>query len=124
MARGSKASYTAAQKRKAEQIEQSYREKGVAEDTAQARAWATVNKQSGGGEKSGGGANKPAAAKAQARRSSAKRAASSRQGLARNSRQALSQQTKASLLLEARQRNIAGRSTMNKQALVEALHED
>lgn len=124
MARGSKASYTAAQKRKAEQIEQSYREKGVPEDTAQARAWATVNKQSGGGEKSGGGANKPTAAKAQARRSSAKRAASSRQGLPRNSRQALSQQTKASLLQEARQRNIAGRSTMNKQALVEALHED
>ncbi len=51
---GSKAKYTAAQKRKASRIEQSYEDNGVPKSEAEARAWATVNKQSGGGEKAGG----------------------------------------------------------------------
>src|SRR3569623_958348 len=55
MRRGSKSKYTAAQKRKAEHIEESYEDRGVSPDEAAARAWATVNKQSGGGEKSGKG---------------------------------------------------------------------
>ncbi|MBS0632607.1 MAG: hypothetical protein JSS11_11885 [Verrucomicrobia bacterium] len=48
---GSKSSYTAKQKRQASHIEQSYEKKGVSEKTAKMRAWATVNKQDGGGKK-------------------------------------------------------------------------
>lgn len=48
MARGSKDKYTDEQKRKAEHIEESYEQKGTPKDEAEARAWATVNKQSGG----------------------------------------------------------------------------
>lgn len=121
MARGNKDSYTASQKRKAEHIEDSYLARGVPEETAQARAWATVNKQSGGGEKSGGGRTTAEKDKARATRDSAKRAAATRQGLERNDPQVLMQLTKASLLYEARQRNIPGRSSMDKQALVSAL---
>jgi plasmid stabilization system protein ParE len=55
MARGDKGKYTGKQKRKAEKIEQSYENRGVSEDEAERRAWATVNKQDGGGKKSGSG---------------------------------------------------------------------
>jgi hypothetical protein len=51
MARGSKDKYTDEQKRKAEHIEESYEQKGTPKDEAEPRAWATVNKQSGGGKK-------------------------------------------------------------------------
>lgn len=46
--------YTAKQERKADHIADSYREKGVSKDEAEARAWATVNKQDGGGKNPGG----------------------------------------------------------------------
>ena len=52
MPQGDKSSYTDKQKRQAEHIEEGYREKGVSKKTAEARAWATVNKQDGGGKKS------------------------------------------------------------------------
>lgn len=55
MARGSKEKYTDKQKRQAEHIEDSYKERGVSEKEAESRAWATVNKISGGGKKSGSG---------------------------------------------------------------------
>lgn len=55
MPQGDKSSYTDKQKRQAEHIEESYRERGVAKEEAEARAWATVNKQSGGGKLSGSG---------------------------------------------------------------------
>jgi plasmid stabilization system protein ParE len=55
MPRGDKSSYTDKQKRKAEHIEQGYEDRGVAADEAERRAWATVNKESGGGNKSGSG---------------------------------------------------------------------
>ena len=55
MPRGDKSKYTDKQKRKAEHIEQGYRERGVSEKEAERRAWATVNKSHGGGEKPGGG---------------------------------------------------------------------
>ncbi len=55
MPRGSKEAYTDKQKRQAEHIEDSYKERGVSDDLAEARAWATVNKESGGGKKSGSG---------------------------------------------------------------------
>ncbi|KAF1011784.1 MAG: hypothetical protein GAK32_00599 [Pseudomonas fluorescens] len=122
MTRGSKARYTAAQKRKAAHIEESYEQQGLPREEAQARAWATVNKQSGGGEKAGGsGTRKSAAQKAQDRHESARRAAATREGHPRNSRASLSTQTKASLLREARTRDIPGRSRMRKDELIEAL---
>ncbi|MGC2235782.1 MAG: hypothetical protein WA584_06450 [Pyrinomonadaceae bacterium] len=55
MPRGDKDKYTDKQKRQAEHIEESYEEKGVSEEEAEKRAWATVNKQDGGGKKSGSG---------------------------------------------------------------------
>lgn len=48
---GSKSSYTAKQKRQASHIEKGYEKKGVGKKTAESRAWATVNKQDGGGKK-------------------------------------------------------------------------
>jgi len=58
MARGSKSSYTNKQKRKAEHIEEGYEKRGTSKKEAERRAWATVNKESGGGKKSGSGRGK------------------------------------------------------------------
>jgi plasmid stabilization system protein ParE len=58
MPRGDKSSYTDKQKRKAEHIEEGYKEKGVSDKEAEERASRTVNKQSGGGKKSGSGRKK------------------------------------------------------------------
>ncbi len=55
MARGSKSKYTGKQKRKAEHIEEGYEKRGTSKKEAERRAWATVNKESGGGKKSGSG---------------------------------------------------------------------
>jgi plasmid stabilization system protein ParE len=55
MPQGDKSSYTDKQKRQAEHIEAGHEKKGVSTKTAEARAWATVNKLSGGGKKSGFG---------------------------------------------------------------------
>jgi plasmid stabilization system protein ParE len=55
MPRGDKSAYTDKQKRKAEHIEEGYEKQGVSEDEAERRAWATVNKQDGGGKQSGSG---------------------------------------------------------------------
>lgn len=59
MPRGDKGAYTDKQKRKAEHIEEGYEERGVPKEEAERRAWATVNKESGGGDKSGSGRGKP-----------------------------------------------------------------
>ena len=58
MPRGDKGKYTDKQKRKAEHIEEGYEKRGVSKKEAEARAWATVNKESGGGKKSGSGRGK------------------------------------------------------------------
>jgi len=58
MPRGDKSSYTDKQKRKAEHIEEGYEKRGVSKKEAAGRAWATVNKESGGGNKSGSGRGK------------------------------------------------------------------
>jgi hypothetical protein len=58
MPSGDKSSYTDKQKRQAAHIEQSYEKKGLGEKNAEARAWATVNKLSGGGKLSGAGRKK------------------------------------------------------------------
>jgi plasmid stabilization system protein ParE len=55
MPRGDKSSYTSKQKRQAEHIEDSAKKKGRSSRTAERIAWATVNKQDGGGKKSGSG---------------------------------------------------------------------
>jgi len=54
MARGDKSSYSSRQKRKAAHIEKGYERRGVSKKTAAKRAWATVNKQEGGGAKKHG----------------------------------------------------------------------
>ena len=95
MARGDKSKYTDKQKRQAQHIEEGYEQRGVSEGEAERRAWATVNKISGGGKKSGSGKSKPtnkgptrkggrlgaarsAARPAAARSASAKKAAATR----------------------------------------------
>lgn len=58
MPKGDKSKYTSKQKRKAEHIAEGYEDKGVSKNEAKSRAWATVNKESGGGKKSGSGRGK------------------------------------------------------------------
>ena len=58
MPRGDTSAYTDKQKRQAEHIEESYESRGVSEGEAERRAWATVNKETGGGKKSGIGRGK------------------------------------------------------------------
>ena len=58
MPRGDKSKYTDKQKRKAEHIAEGYEDRGVSKKEAKSRAWATVNKESGGGKKSGSGRGK------------------------------------------------------------------
>ncbi len=63
MAQGSKEKYTDKQKRKAEHIEDGYKKQGISKKEAESRAWATVNKEDGGGKKSGSGRAKKASGK-------------------------------------------------------------
>ena len=58
MPRGDKSSYTNKQKRQAEHIEEGYEKRGLGTQEAERRAWATVNKETGGGKKSGSGRGK------------------------------------------------------------------
>jgi hypothetical protein len=121
MPTANKDKYTQEQKRKAAHIEEAYENKGVSKGEAEARAWATVNKQSGGGERKGGSGSKtPASKKTAARKDSAKRAAATRQGEPRSD-QSLESQTKTDLMQRARGLQIPGRSSMSKQELVTAL---
>ena len=91
MPRGSKSAYTAKQKRQAEHIEEGYEDRGIPDQEAQRRAWATVNKTSGGGKKSGSGRGREEnketmrkggrrGGKAAASRSAAERSASAKKG--------------------------------------------
>lgn len=59
MPRGDKSAYTDKQRRKAEHIEEGYEKRGADKDEAERRAWATVNKETGGGKKSGSGRGQP-----------------------------------------------------------------
>jgi plasmid stabilization system protein ParE len=74
MPQGDKSAYTEKQKRKAGHIEDSYRRKGVPSDEAEERAWATVNKQDGGGQKSGAGRHPSASAGNVSRQATSKKA--------------------------------------------------
>jgi plasmid stabilization system protein ParE len=59
MPRGDKSAYTGKQQRQAEHIEEGYEKRGVPAKEAERRAWATVNKTTGGGKKRGSGRGKP-----------------------------------------------------------------
>lgn len=54
MPRGEKSKYTDKQERKADHIAEGYEKRGISESEAERRAWATVNKDDGGGKKAGG----------------------------------------------------------------------
>ncbi len=73
MARGSKASYSSKQKRQAAEIEKSYKKRGTSTKTAEARAWATVNKRTGGAKKSA--AKKSSGSKSAAKKSGGRKTA-------------------------------------------------
>ncbi len=100
MPRGDKSKYTDKQERKAEHIEEGYRKRGVSKKEAEARAWATVNKDDGGGKKPGGSGRgkktgNPAAhkggrlgGKAAAERPAAARSASAKKAAATRKRNA------------------------------------
>ena len=99
MPRGDKSKYTDKQERKADHIADSYESRGVPENEAERRAWATVNKESGGGKKSGSGRGKPethASSKkggrlggeASARRPASERSASAKRAAAKRKRNA------------------------------------
>ncbi|MCK8787784.1 plasmid stabilization protein [Roseomonas sp. NAR14] len=99
MPRGDKSAYTDKQKRQAEHIEESYESRGVPEEEAERRAWATVNKETGGGNKSGSGRGKPdthvsarkggeAGGRASASRTAAERSESARKAAATRKRNA------------------------------------
>ena len=100
MPRGDKSKYTGKQKRQAEHIEEGYEKRGVSESEAERRAWATINKMTGGGKKAGGSGrgkliNKAPArkggrlgGKAAAERPAAARSASARKAAATRKRRA------------------------------------
>ena len=55
MPQGDKGKYSGKQKRNAEHIAEGYEDRGVSKREAKSRAWTTVNKEAGGGNKSGSG---------------------------------------------------------------------
>ena len=83
MARGSKASYTNKQKRQASKIEKGYEKRGVSSKTAEARAWATVNKRTGGGKKRA--AKKSSGRKSAAKKSGGRKKTASRKSASKKS---------------------------------------
>ena len=100
MPRGDKSKYTDKQERKADHIAEGYEERGVSAKEAERRAWATVNKDDGGGKKEGGSGRgkstgRPAAHKggrvggrASAARPAASRSASAKKAAATRKRNA------------------------------------
>ncbi|MBU8541592.1 plasmid stabilization protein [Falsiroseomonas tokyonensis] len=95
MPRGDKSSYTDKQRRQAAHIAEGYEKRGVPEEEAEARAWATVNKEDGGGNRSGSGRGKPDShaasrkgGKAAAQRTPEQRSASARKAAATRKRNA------------------------------------
>ena len=75
MPRGAKGAYSAKQKRQAEHIEEGYERTGTSKKEAERRAWATVNKQTGGGKKSGSGRKRASSKRASVKKTSAQKRA-------------------------------------------------
>ena len=99
MPRGDKSKYTGKQERKADHIAEGYESRGVPEKEAERIAWATVNKESGGGKKSGSGRGQPEShassqkggrlgGQASARRPAAERSAAAKKAAATRKRRA------------------------------------
>ena len=101
MPKGDKSSYTGKQKRQAEHIEEGYEKRGVGKQEAESRAWATVNKETGGGEKSGSG-------RGQAEDHSPSRKGGRLGGAAAASRTAAERSASAKKGAATRKRNAAG----------------
>jgi plasmid stabilization system protein ParE len=80
MPRGDKSAYTDKQKRQAEHIEEGYERRGMPEERAEGIAWATVNKESGGGRKSGSGRGSSSGSSRKGSSSSASRSAAAKKG--------------------------------------------
>ncbi|WPO42889.1 plasmid stabilization protein [Tardiphaga sp. 42S5] len=124
MPRGDKSSYTDKQKRMAEHIEEGYEKRGVSEDEAERRAWATVNKETHGGKKSGSGRgtkedHSPSrkggylGGEASARRPASERSASAKKGA----------RARVSEMLPDRPRHqLASRSSMRDKGAIEDRH--
>lgn len=94
MPRGDKSAYTDKQKRQAEHIEEGYEKKGVSKTEAESRAWATVNKESGGGKQSGAGRAKESAS-TPAKKSTTKTPAHTRTAAERSASAKKAAQTRA-----------------------------
>jgi len=99
MPRGDKSKYTDKQERQADHIAAGYEDRGISEQEAERRAWATVNAETHGGKQSGSGRGKPEdhapsrkggrlGGAASAKRSAAERSASARKGAATRKRNA------------------------------------
>ena len=121
MPRGDKSSYSTKQKRKAEHIEESYESRGVGGKEAARRAWATVNKESGGGNKSGSGRGVKdtkvsakrggkSGGRAAASRSAAARSASAKKGAATRKRNAAAAKTSTARKSSASRKTSSSRS--------------
>ena len=106
MPRGDKSAYTDKQKRQAEHIEEGYEARGTGKEEAERRAWATVNKETGGGKKSGSGRGKAVdtspskkggklGGAAAAARPAADRSAAAKKGAATRKRNAAAKTSKA-----------------------------
>jgi plasmid stabilization system protein ParE len=111
MPRGDKSSYTDKQKRQAEHIEEGYEDRGVDNKEAERRAWATVNKETGGGNKSGSGRGVPDT-NASSKRGG--RIGGPRGGKASASRPAAARSRSAKKAAATRKRNTTARSGTRK----------
>jgi plasmid stabilization system protein ParE len=109
MPRGDKSAYTGKQKRKAEHIEEGYEKRGVKKEEAERRAWATVNKESGGGKKSGSGRGRKTTNVSSTR-------GGKRGGKASATRSAADRSRSAKKAAATRKRNAAKRSPAKKAA--------
>jgi plasmid stabilization system protein ParE len=101
MPRGDKSAYTDKQKRQAEHIEEGYEHRGVPEGEAERRAWATVNKETGGGKKTGSG-------RGQSKNTKPSRKGGKLGGKAAASRPAASRSASAKKAAATRKRNASG----------------
>jgi hypothetical protein len=113
MPRGDKSSYTDKQKRMAEHIEEGYEERGTPRKEAEQRAWATVNKETGGGNKSGSGRGVPDT-NVSAKKGG--RIGGPRGGKASASRPAAARSRSAKKAAATRKRNVTKRSAARKAA--------
>jgi plasmid stabilization system protein ParE len=113
MPRGDKSSYTDKQKRLAEHIEEGYEHRGVGKNEAERRAWATVNKETGGGKKRGSGRGVPTSNTSSKRGG---RIAGPRGGKASASRPAAARSRSAKKAAATRKRQATKRSGTRKAA--------